>query len=58
MGYWGDLFEAQRIGEEGKKMSEKWYLDHMGVMAFWRTVMGGVNLILAAMITVKVFGVI
>ena len=58
MGYWGDLFEAQRIGEEEKKMSEKWYLDHMGVMAFWRTVMGVVNLILAAMITVKVFGVI
>jgi len=57
MGYWGDLFEAQRIGEENK-MSEKWYLDHMGVMAFWRTVMGGVNLILAAMITIKVFGVI
>ena len=39
-------------------MSEKWYLDHMGVMAFWRTVMGVVNLILAGLITLKVFGMI
>ena len=41
-----------------KGMSEKWYLDHMGVMAFWRTVMGVVNLILAGLITLKVFGMI
>ena len=39
-------------------MSEKWYLDHMGVMAFWRTVMGVVNLILAGLITLKVFEMI
>ncbi len=57
LGYWGDLFEAQRIGEENK-MSEKWYLDHMGVMAFWRTVMGVINLAIAGLIALKVFEVI
>jgi len=39
-------------------MSEKWYLDHMGVMAFWRTIMGVGNLILAMLIAGKVFEVI
>ena len=57
MSYWGGLFEAQRIQEE-KKMSEKWYLDHMGVMAFWRTVMGVVNIAIAGLIALKVFELI
>ena len=57
MSYWGDLFEAQRIQEE-KTMSEKWYLDHMGVMAFWRTVMGVVNIVIAGLIALKVFELI
>ena len=39
-------------------MTEKWYLDHMGVMAFWRTVMGGVNLFLAGLIALRVFNLI
>tara|TARA_Y100000361_G_C11123790_1_gene324732 strand:- start:788 stop:961 length:174 start_codon:yes stop_codon:yes gene_type:complete len=55
--YWGGLFEAQRIQEE-KEMSEKWYLDHMGVMAFWRTVMGVVNIAIAGLIALKVFELI
>ena len=57
MSYWGGLFEAQRIQEE-KSMSEKWYLDHMGVMAFWRTVMGVVNIAIAGLIALKVFELI
>ena len=57
MSYWGGLFEAQRIQEE-KTMSEKWYLDHMGVMAFWRTVIGVVNLAIAGLIALKVFELI
>ena len=57
MTYWGELFEAVRISEE-KKMSEKWYLDHMGVMAFWRTILGGINLVVAIAIALKVFEVI
>ncbi len=57
MSYWGGLFEAQRIQEE-KAMSEKWYLDHMGVMAFWRTVIGVVNLAIAGLIALKVFELI
>ena len=39
-------------------MSEKWYLDHMGIMAFWRTVLGGLNLFIASLIALKVFEVI
>ena len=39
-------------------MSEKWYMDHMGIMAFWRTVMNAVNLIIAIAIASKVFGLI
>tara|TARA_R100000988_G_scaffold84990_1_gene47932 strand:+ start:1177 stop:1296 length:120 start_codon:yes stop_codon:yes gene_type:complete len=39
-------------------MSERWYLDHMGVMAFWRTVMGLVNIGIAGLIALKVFEVI
>jgi len=37
---------------------ERWYLDHMGTMAYWRTVVGIVNLFLALLITIKIFGVI
>ncbi len=57
MGYWGDLFEAQRI-QERRQVSEKWYLDHMGVMAFWRTILGGVNLMVGIIIALKVFEVV
>ena len=57
MGYWGDLFEGQRI-QERRQVSEKWYLDHMGVMAFWRTVLGGVNLMVGIIIALKVFEVV
>ena len=39
-------------------MSERWYIEHMGVMAFWRTVMGLVNIIIAGLIALKVFDVI
>ena len=39
-------------------MSERWYLDHMGVMAFWRTVMSLINLAIAGLIALKVFEVI
>ncbi len=39
-------------------LSEKWYLDHMGVMAFWRTVMGVVNIVIAGLIALKVFELI
>tara|TARA_R110002020_G_scaffold29528_10_gene93099 strand:+ start:893 stop:1012 length:120 start_codon:yes stop_codon:yes gene_type:complete len=39
-------------------VSEKWYLDHMGIMAFWRTVLGLLNVGLALAITAKVFGMI
>lgn len=39
-------------------MSEKWYMEHMGIMAFWRTVMGVINIILASLVTLKVFGLI
>ena len=39
-------------------MSERWYLDHMGVMAFWLTVLGGVNLLVAITIALKVFEVV
>jgi len=39
-----------------KNGSERWYLDHMGIMAFWRTVIGIVSLILTSLITIKVFG--
>jgi len=30
----------------------------MGIMAFWRTVLGVVNVILASLVTLKVFGLI
>jgi len=39
-------------------MSERWYMEHMGIMAFWRTVLGVVNVILASLVTLKVFGLI
>jgi len=39
-------------------MSEKWYMEHMGIMAFWRTVLGVVNVVLASLVTLKVFELI
>lgn len=39
-------------------MTEKWYIDHMGAMAFWRTVMGAVNIIIGGLVALKVFEVI
>jgi len=39
-------------------MSEKWYVEHMGIMAFWRTVLGVLNVLLAGLVALKVFGVI
>ena len=39
-------------------MSERWYMEHMGIMAFWRTVLGVVNVILASLVTLKVFELI
>ena len=39
-------------------MSERWYMEHMGVMAFWRTVMGVVNIIIGGLVALKVFEVI
>jgi len=39
-------------------MSEKWYIEHMGIMAFWRTVLGVLNVLLAGLVALKVFGVI
>ena len=38
--------------------NEKWYLEHMGIMAFWRTVIGIVSLVLTSLITLKVFELI
>ena len=39
-------------------MSEKWYLEHMGAMAFWRTVIAMMNITLTALVALKIFGVI
>ena len=39
-------------------MSEKWYMEHMGVMAFWRTIMGIANIMIGGLVALKVFGVI
>lgn len=39
-------------------MSEKWYLEHMGAMAFWRTVIGLMNLTLTGIVALKIFDVI
>lgn len=38
--------------------SERWCTNHMGVMAFHRTIMAAINLTLTAFVTLKVFGVI
>jgi hypothetical protein len=38
--------------------NEKWYMEHMGMMAFWRTVVGIINLTLTVLIVAKVFGAI
>jgi hypothetical protein len=37
---------------------EKWCIEHSGVMAFWRTGIGVVNLLLTLTIALKIFGVI
>lgn len=37
-------------------MSEKWYMEHMGVMAAQRTIMALVNLLLTTLVVLKVFG--
>ena len=39
----------------GVRISERWYLDHMGVMAFWRTVIGMANLSLTVLVVLRVF---
>ena len=39
-------------------MGEEWYMEHMGIMAFWRTVIGLVNILLTLIITLKVFEVL
>ena len=39
----------------GVRISERWYLDHMGVMAFWRTVIGMANLSLMVLVVLRVF---
>tara|TARA_R100001530_G_scaffold30311_1_gene23803 strand:- start:904 stop:1029 length:126 start_codon:yes stop_codon:yes gene_type:complete len=39
-------------------LSEKWYIEHMGVMAAQRTVMAMVNLFLTTLIVLKVFELI
>ena len=36
-------------------ITEKWYLDHMGAMAFWRTVIGVANLFLTVLVVLRVF---
>ncbi len=38
--------------------SEKWYMEHMGSMAFWRTIISFVSLGLTSLITFKVFELI
>ena len=51
--------DIQFVSQEmGLPLSERWYLDHMGVMAFWRTVLGGVNLLVGIIIALKVFEVV
>ena len=42
----------------GMSVTERWYLDHMGAMAFWRTVIGIANLSLSGLVVLKVFGLI
>ena len=39
-------------------MDEKWYMEHMGVMAFWRTIIGLLNIVIGGLVALKVFGVI
>ena len=39
----------------GVRITEKWYLDHMGAMAFWRTVIGMANLSLTVLVVLKVY---
>ncbi len=40
------------------KITENWYLDHMGAMAFWRTAIGIGNLLLSSLVVLKVFELI
>jgi len=37
---------------------EKWCKEHTGVMAFWRTGIGVVNVFLTVLIALKVFGIL
>jgi hypothetical protein len=39
-------------------MDEKWYMEHMGAMAFWRTIIGLLNIVIGGLVALKVFGVI
>lgn len=39
-------------------LDEKWYMAHMGSMAFYRTIMNAINLGVAVLIALKVFEVI
>ncbi len=39
----------------GVRITERWYLDHMGAMAFWRTVIGVANLFLTVLVVLRVF---
>jgi hypothetical protein len=39
-------------------MEEKWYIEHMGVMAFWRTVIGVINIVIGGLVALKVFEII
>ena len=48
------LIRVVRVGG-GVRITEKWYLDHMGAMAFWRTVIGMANLSLTILVVLRVF---
>ena len=39
-------------------MEEKWYIEHMGVMAFWRTVIGVIYIVIGGLVALKVFEII
>ena len=42
----------------GVRITERWYLDHMGAMAFWRTVIGMANLTLTVLVVLRVFEIL
>jgi hypothetical protein len=43
---------------EKRYHDEEWCKEHTGMMAFWRTGIGVVNVLLTSMIALKIFGVI